>query len=152
MGEVRLRRYAVPSAVANLARRNRLPPDLALCHIGIVAGGVRAIVPGLPGIRARTVTIVGIVAVIAGAGIVTVIPAIGVIAEIAVIVVGIAVTPPIWGIDSYEPAVEMPRAKVGPAGVKPAATAVNSPPVMSGIGHLWVNDSGSQKQYCRGTP
>jgi hypothetical protein len=63
----------------------------------------------------RTLAIVGIVAVIAGAGIVGVIPAIGVVV-IAVIEVGIAVTPPIWSIDPYEPAAEMPRARVGSAG------------------------------------
>src|SRR5438045_9493333 len=107
-------------------------------------------IPGLRGVGVRAVAIVGIVAVIAGAGIVAVIPVIGVI---AVIVVGIAVTPPKWGIDPSEPAAGMPRARVGPAPVKSAATAVKSPPVMSGIGHLWVNDSGSKKQYRRrGTP
>ena len=44
------------------------------------------------------------------------------------------------------------RARVEPAAVKSAATAMKSPPVMSGIGHLWVNDSGSKKQYRRDTP
>jgi hypothetical protein len=29
---------------------------------------------------------------------------------------------------------------------------MKSPPGMSGIGHLWVNDSGSKKQYRCGTP
>jgi hypothetical protein len=45
-------------------------PGVELCHIGIVAGGVGAIVPGLPGVGVRAVAIVGIVAVIASAGIV----------------------------------------------------------------------------------
>ena len=71
-----------------LAGRNRLPPGLALGHIGMIAGGVGAIVPGPPGVGARAVAIIGIVAVIAGARIVAVIPVIGVVAVIAVIVVG----------------------------------------------------------------
>ena len=41
---------------------------------------------------------------------------------------------------------------MGPAAVKPTAIPVKSPPVMSGIGYLWVNNSDSKKQYCRGSP
>src|SRR5438874_5399085 len=134
-----------------LAGRNRLPPGLALGHIGIIAGGVGAIVPSLPGVGARAVAIVGIVAVVAGARIVAVIPVVGVVAVKAVIVVGKAVTPPIWGIDSYEPAAEMPGTRVGAAAVNPAI-AVKSPPIMSGIGRLWVNHSRSTKQHRRGCP
>src|SRR5215472_2986009 len=100
----------------------------------------------------RAVAIVGIVAVIAGAWIVAVIPVIGVVAVIAVIVEAIAVSPPIWGVDHSESAAEMPRTRMGPAAVKPTAIPVKSPPVMSGIGHRWMNDSGSKKQYRRGTP
>src|SRR5207248_2000916 len=134
------------------ARRNRLPPGLAVCHIGIVAGGVGAIVPGLADVWVRAVTRVGIVAVIAGAGIVPIVPVIGVVAAVIPITVGIAVTPPIWGIDLSEPAAKMPKAMVGLAAVKPATIAVKSPSVMSRIGHLWVNDSRSKKQHRRGTP
>ena len=35
-----------------------------------------------------------------------------------------------------------------PAAVKPATTPMKSPAAMSGIGHLWLNNSGS-KQQCR---
>src|SRR5215831_12687788 len=91
-----------------LARRDRLPPGLALCHIGIVAGRIGAIVPGLPDVGVRAVAIFGIVAVIAGTGIEAVVSVVGVVAVIAVIVVGIAVTPPKWGIDHSQPAAEMP--------------------------------------------
>ena len=41
---------------------------------------------------------------------------------------------------------------MGPAAVKPTAIPVKSPPVMSGIGHRWMNESGSKEQYRRGTP
>jgi hypothetical protein len=40
---------------------------------------------------------------------------------------------------------EMPKTMMEPAGMKPPTTAVKSPAstaAMSGIGHLWLNNSG----------
>jgi len=45
----------------------------------IIASGVGAIVPGLPGVGLRAIAILRIVAVIAGAGIVAVIPMVGIV-------------------------------------------------------------------------
>src|SRR5207244_7362625 len=58
----------IRTAGPQLARRNRQPSGLALCHIRIIPGRVGTIVPGLPGAGLRAVA--GMVAVIAGAGIV----------------------------------------------------------------------------------
>src|SRR5215472_10343601 len=81
------------SSVSRLARRNRLPTALALCHIRIIARGVGAIVPGLPGIGPRAVAIVGAGAVIAAGRIVTVIPVIGIVPVIPKAGVGIPPAP-----------------------------------------------------------
>src|SRR5215831_6394393 len=91
------------SSVSGLARRNRLPAAIALCHIRIIAGGVGAIVPGLPGVGPRAVAIVGAGAVIAAGRIVTVIPVIGIVPIIPIVEVGITVAPPIRRINPSEP-------------------------------------------------
>src|SRR6516162_5814049 len=95
--------------------RTVLPHGVAVCHRWIIASGVGAIVPGLPGVGLRAVAIVGIVAVIAGAGIVAVIPMVGIVAVIPVVVEGIegiAITPPKRWVDASEPehGGEMPKA------------------------------------------
>jgi len=97
--------------MGGLARRNRLPADVALCHIR------------LPDVGPRAVPIVRIVAIITGAGIVAVIPVVRMVAVIPIAVVGIAVTPPIRRVDPSEPepAAEMPKAMVGPTVMKPTA-------------------------------
>src|SRR6516165_4415768 len=117
-----------------------LPHDVAVCHRWIIARGVGAIVPGLPGAGLRAVAIVGIVAVIAGAGIVAVIPMVGIVAVIPVVVEGIegiAKIPP----KRWEDASEAEHgAKMTKAMVEPAAAII-------GIGHLLL-DNGSSKQQC----
>src|SRR5215469_159438 len=109
--------------MGELARWNRLPAGVALCHIRIIAGGVGAIVPGLSDTGPRAVAIVRIVAVITGAGILAVIPIVRIVSVIPIIVVGKAVTPPIRRVDPSEPepAAEMPKAMVEPAAMKPTA-------------------------------
>src|SRR5215472_16415498 len=89
------------SSVSRLARRNRLPTALALCHIRIIAGGVGAIVPGLPGVGPRAVAIVGAGPVIAAGRIVTVILVIGIVPVITI--VGITVAPPVRRKNPAEP-------------------------------------------------
>src|SRR5215472_2770407 len=90
-----------------------LPRGVAVCHRWIIASGVRAIVPGLPGVGLRAVARVGIFAVITGAGIVAVIPMVGIVAVIPVVegIEGIAITPPKWWVDASEPkhGAEMPK-------------------------------------------
>src|SRR6516162_3500307 len=119
--------------------RTVLPHGVAVCHRWIIASGVGAIVPGLPGVGVglRAVARAGIVAVIGGAGVVVVIPMVG----IPVVVEGkegIAITPPKkrWE-DASEPehGAEMPKAMVGPAAI-------------IGIGHLWLSNGDSKQQGC----
>ena len=145
-----------------------------MCHIRIITGGVGAIIPGLPGVGSRAVTIGGMVAVIAGArivagisiaGIVAVITGAGIVAGIfmvrivAVIPVGvgIAVTPPIRRVypSDPEPAMEMPKTMVEPATVETPFIAMKTPAsaaAMSGIDRLWLNNSGGKQEYRCGTP
>ena len=75
-----------------------LPHGVAVCHVWIIASGGGAIVPGLPDVGLRAVVIVGIVAVIV-AGIVAVMSILGIVVGIPVVVVGIAITPPIRCVD-----------------------------------------------------
>src|SRR6516165_5908597 len=115
-----------------------LPHGVAVCHRWIIASGVGAIVPGLPGVGLRAIAILGIVAVIAGAGIVAVIPMVGIVAVIPVIgkgIEGIAITPPKRWEDASEPenGAEMPKAMVEPAAVKPSTPAVKSPAATAAI-------------------
>jgi hypothetical protein len=153
--------------IGELARRNRLPAGIAVCHIRIIARGVGAIIPGLPGVGPRAIAIVGTGAIIAAAGIVAVMPIVGIVAVIPEVVIGIAVTPPIRRVDPSEPepAAEMPKAMVGPAAMKPGAVkaaavepgkpaavkaptpAVNPPAAIaavSRIGRRWLNNSGGK--------
>jgi hypothetical protein len=107
----------------------------------IIASGVGAIVPGLPGVGLRAVARVRVVAVIAGTGIVVVIPTVGIAAVIPVVVEGkegITITPPKkrWeGASETEHGAEMPKAMVGPAAI-------------IGIGYLWMYNSASKQQCC----
>src|SRR5215469_8298673 len=133
-----------------------MPHGVAVGHRWIIASGVGAIVPGLPGVGLRAVARVGIVAVIARAGIVTVILMVGIVAVIPVVVErieGVAITPPKRWVDASEPerGAEMPKATVEPAAVKPSTPPVKSPAATAaiiGIGHLWLNNSGSKQQCC----
>src|SRR5215472_12326801 len=155
------------SSVSRLARRNRLPTALALCHIRIIASGVGAIVPGLPGVGPRAVAIIGAGAVIAAGRIVTVIPVIGIVPIIPEVEVGIARAPPVRRINPSEPepAAEMLRATVelgtmkrAPVAVKLTAmepgnragarptTTMKPPASISGTGGLWLRNNGSKQQ------